>query len=563
MSDDHRLKIGLIVDSEKVSKYVFDLAEWGSRQDTLIVSCIIIQDVARKDRGILTRAFNSFRKHGVIQLIRNLSFSMLMRLEKRLLLNGGNHRDHLMLRNLRETPASRIVVKPIISPSGFVYRYSSEDVEKIRNLHLDVLIRCGSGILRGNILRSARFGIISFHHADNRINRGGPPGFWEVYNREDSTGFIIQQLTEELDGGNVLFRGKVPTKYHWLLNQACLYTRSNHYMKKLLLDIAATESLPPFQDDWPYYNQLFRQPSLRKQFNYAVKTGANIARKFHQRVKGREERWGVAFGKRDWRRIVMWRALRIRRQPYHFLADPFVISENGGNYCFVEDYDFAVRRGCIAVYELRESGAERIGVAIAEPFHMSFPFLFRFDGRLFMCPEIHASREIRIYQCEKFPLEWKLAKTIMKDVSAVDTMIFEHCGRWWMFTNIDPLGAKGDQCAELEIFHSENPLSDRWIPHKKNPIYVDSSRARNAGLLFDGTRIYRVSQRQGFDIYGKGISINRIVILNQEEYKEIDEHSIEANFFPGIQGSHHFHSNGLFTAFDYVEFTNPRRQEPE
>ena len=49
-------------------------------------------------------------------------------------------------------------------------------------------------------------GIISFHHGDNNINRGGPAGFWEVFNEEPSTGFIIQRLTEELDGGDVIFK---------------------------------------------------------------------------------------------------------------------------------------------------------------------------------------------------------------------------------------------------------------------------------------------------------------------------------------------------------------------
>ncbi len=49
----------------------------------------------------------------------------------------------------------------------------------MKDLNCDVLIRCGKGILRGDILYAARHGILSFHHADNRINRGGPPGFWE------------------------------------------------------------------------------------------------------------------------------------------------------------------------------------------------------------------------------------------------------------------------------------------------------------------------------------------------------------------------------------------------
>ena len=36
--------------------------------------------------------------------------------------------------------------------------------------------------------------------------------FWEVYNKNPSTGFIIQKLNEELDKGDVLFKGSVITK---------------------------------------------------------------------------------------------------------------------------------------------------------------------------------------------------------------------------------------------------------------------------------------------------------------------------------------------------------------
>ena len=64
--------------------------------------------------------------------------------------------------------------------------------------------------------------MLSFHHGDNRVNRGGPSGFWEVLNDIPSSGFIIQKLTEELDGGEVLLRGNIMTRDFWLLNNAQL-----------------------------------------------------------------------------------------------------------------------------------------------------------------------------------------------------------------------------------------------------------------------------------------------------------------------------------------------------
>ena len=102
-------------------------------------------------------------------------------------------------------------MNPIISKSGYVYRYSQKDLDLIKNNEFDLIIRGGSGILKGDVLSISKFGIISFHHADNRINRGGPWDFGK-YILESKTGFIIQKLNEVLDGGHVLLRGFFPTQ---------------------------------------------------------------------------------------------------------------------------------------------------------------------------------------------------------------------------------------------------------------------------------------------------------------------------------------------------------------
>ena len=142
----------------------------------------------------------------------------------------------------------------------------------------------------------------------------------------------------------------------------------------------------------------------------------------------------------------------------------------------------------------------------------------------------------------------------MDNVVASDSMIFEKDGSWWLFTNIDPVEA--DCCSELYIFFSESPLGDAWTPHPKNPIFIDSLKARNGGLLFHRGSIYRVGQKQGFGRYGKSTSINRIDVLTKEEYSETQICHVEPNFFPEIIGTHHFHSNDGVCVFDYVEVTN-------
>jgi hypothetical protein len=138
----------------------------------------------------------------------------------------------------------------------------------------------------------------------------------------------------------------------------------------------------------------------------------------------------------------------------------------------------------------------------------------------------------------------------MCNIAAADTMLFQHEGLWWLLTNIDSARI-GDYCSELHVFYACEPITDEWTPHPQNPVIVDPNRARNGGLLFKGAEIYRVSQRQGFDAYGQSAAINRITALTPSTYQEEVVATIEPDFFPKIKGTHHLHSNGRFTVFDY------------
>lgn len=548
-----KLRIALIVDSSVSSKYVYDLATWGKRQSNLEISHLIIQKIPQEaQKNIFSKIGNVLKKHGLVKIIELVLYRIIYIVESKRLKNT-QYKDHLSKFDLNEYVRDSISVQPIISKSGFVYRYEESDIDKIKKLKFHILIRCGSGILRGEILNAAKFGIISFHHADNRINRGVPAGFWEVYLKQDATGFIIQQLTEEVDGGNVLFRGQVTTKRTFLFNQAILYEKSNYYLKKFLFDVAKSFELPNHLDSHPYFNKLYKNPTLGVLVSYFIRLLImTIDALINYKLLKKHYRWGVAFGFSDWKNLVMWRGIKIKHPPNHFLADPFVISDNGENYCFVEDYDYSTSRGHIAIYRLFDRGSRRIGKAMIEPFHMSYPYVFKYQSKYYMCPETSENKDIRLYECESFPKKWKLKKVIMSNLSAVDTTIFEKDNKWWLFTNINPSNA-GDNTSELFIYYSDNPLTDNWIPHKKNPIFVDSKKARMGGILFDKNMIYRVSQYQGFENYGKFSYINKIIDLSAENYKEETLCKIEPNFFDNLYGTHHIHSNGEITVFDYLE----------
>ena len=152
-------------------------------------------------------------------------------------------------------------------------------------------------------------------------------------------------------------------------------------------------------------------------------------------------------------------------------------------------------------------------------------------------------------------MKWKLKKTLIDNITARDTTIFFYSDLWWLFTNTDN-GNCGDPCSELNIFYSNNPIYGEWHKHQKNPIIIDPNKARMGGILYLNDAIYRVAQSQGFNLYGHSTKVFRINLLNSNNYKEELVTELDSSFYKSAIGTHHLHSSGQCTVFDYFEETN-------
>ena len=74
---------------------------------------------------------------------------------------------------------------------------------------VDVAIRFGFGIIKGDALTAPKYGMLSYHHGDLRAYRGRPAGFHEFVNREPTAGVTVQRLNESLDGGAIAALEKI------------------------------------------------------------------------------------------------------------------------------------------------------------------------------------------------------------------------------------------------------------------------------------------------------------------------------------------------------------------
>ena len=170
-----------------------------------------------------------------------------------------------------------------------------------------------------------------------------------------------------------------------------------------------------------------------------------------------------------------------------------------------------------------------------------------------MLPETSEANEIRLYECVEFPLKWQIKTVLMSGISAADTMMFHRNGLWWLFTNVDRQGT-GNHGSEFSIFFSDSPFSGSWTPHADNPISHDATRGRNGGLVgdWDG-QLYRVVQVPGFNTYGRRTRVFEIEELTPTSYRETLVRTIDPDFMPGVTATHHLHSNGRVTVFDFIQ----------
>ena len=184
---------------------------------------------------------------------------------------------------------------------------------------------------------------------------------------------------------------------------------------------------------------------------------------------------------------------------------------------------------------------------LQRPYHLSYPFVFEYEGDVFMIPETGENKTIEMYRCTEFPDKWELDTELFKDIDAADTTLYQQDGTWWMFTSIvEKELLNRDSCF---LFSADNPRGP-WKPHPQNPIKRDVTNSRMAGNLFtrDG-KLYRPAQDCG-ERYGVGMKINEIVELNEQRYEEKVIAEITPDWDPLVIGTHSINQVGRLTVID-------------
>lgn len=229
-------------------------------------------------------------------------------------------------------------------------------------------------------------------------------------------------------------------------------------------------------------------------------------------------------------------------------ADPFVVNAKQRKLIFVEEMDNPKRNNAnIACVELVEGGARRLGIALDEPGHLSYPQVFQWQGHWYMTVETGYDRRVSLYKAIRFPLDWVRIKDLITGRVCVDPTLHHQDDHWYLFTSVSENGTSTSD--ELFLFVADR-LEGPYLPHPASPLVCDVRRARMAGKLFwHQGRLIRPAQDCG-PCYGSAVVFNEVLELGPTRYRERPLSKLTPFFARRVAGCHTYNADGQIELLD-------------
>ncbi|MEM9680721.1 MAG: hypothetical protein AAF901_10400 [Bacteroidota bacterium] len=546
-----KLNVGILINSYQLSDWVYTIIASIQQSDYAQITLVVKNESDPAHEG--SKLQQLIRKRS--QIVHKAHTVIDSKLFGRRATYGKEKDISPILQNVDE-------IKVIPKLGKFTDRLIAEDIQKIKVHELDVILRFGFRILKGDIFNCANYGVWSYHHGDNRENRGGPPGYWESVENWGTSGFMLQILNEDLDGGKVIHRSNHQTDALSIEgNKDNFYWRSSNIVPRILKGMHQygpeylEQRIARYNKDITAYDKpLYRTPGNFKAFKNLLKFSSNLVRRTFRKLfyynywyvmvkplKQSDEVTSFSLRK--------FKALHTTSNKYW--ADPFILTKHNKHYMFVEEYIWKTNKAHISIVELDEKGNYLTDYKIIDPgYHLSYPFVFKHNNTLYLIPESRSNRTIELYKCVEFPDKWEFDMNLMEHVDAVDTTLHFDGTLWWLFCNYDETGGKSSCADELHIFYASDFRTQNWTPHKHNPVVSDCRLSRPAGKLFTlNNQLYRPSQCSEY-IYGKACNIFKIKTLTETEYEEELVTTMHPEWNKAVQGIHTFNYSEKLAVVD-------------
>lgn len=253
----------------------------------------------------------------------------------------------------------------------------------------------------------------------------------------------------------------------------------------------------------------------------------------------RHNLWNIGFVEEGLEEVLTTEKLNIRwakkRIKDRWFADPYILDVTDDEIIILaEEYCYDVRRGRLArvTFDRHTYEEKHFSIILDLPTHLSFPFIYRKEGKVYILPENSASNSSTIYE---FNDSRQTLTPIGKvaDLPLTDTTLFVMNGQHFLWSTMLP-EPNGNM---LSIFEFDN--NSFKIGKLLSTADFPKNTARNAGECFYvDAQLYRPAQ-DCTACYGNGVVLQKVECVNGQ-WKFTDVNSFYPQSFWLNQGIHTF-----------------------
>lgn len=400
----------------------------------------------------------------------------------------------------------------------------ADDHLAVSDLHLDIIYTGTDAFFDEKFNRYSTYGLWRVVFGEKKYFVSNLRTFWEVMHHSPVTGSQLIVYRKDAISVNVYNCSTATVPYSVKNNFNSIAWKSSSFLAYRLneLNEAGAELFFNRHQQWqPPDQKPLQQPGNLQMLFLFVR---NIFRYFMYKLdEHKKKRFTMAFTTENFD-IFQPEFSHFRKidLPQHvFYADPFVIENNHQSFIFFENYNEQTGKGLISVLEPGNADQPAsIKTVLEKPYHLSYPFVFEWNGNYWMIPETASAKNVQLYRCANFPDQWEFVKELLSDCILIDATVLFHQNKWWMFgvTHHHQACSTNDQ---LLLYYTDDLLTGKWQQHPQNPVATDIANCRPAGKVFEKNgKLYRPAQNNASFQYGYAICINEIEVLTETMYHE-------------------------------------------
>lgn len=268
-------------------------------------------------------------------------------------------------------------------------------------------------------------------------------------------------------------------------------------------------------------------------------------------------KWNLAFVEESLDNIVRSKRIKIHymkgNNRKQWFADPFILDVTSDRIiCLVEELSYDTMKGRIAKIEIDRNNYKltSIKILLDFPTHLSFPFIFRENGNIYVLPENSASGVSTIYIYNSKDDSLKPVK-IIAERPLTDATIAVYNHQAYVISTQKPA-----QNGNILDIYSLDLKSFRISDNPIQSILFNGNYARNAGEIFKVCGKYYRPAQDCNGGYGKGVILQEMT-KTPEGFRFENYCSFYSDSWTYNMGYHTFNSYKDITVIDAHGYRYP------